>query len=65
MIRRIEEDYSFDQHGTGGPVAGEIVAPDEADAADFFRRMSAVKPIQSHPNVNEDGEEQKRAPELR
>ena len=62
MIRRIEEDYSFDQHGTG-PVAGEIVAPDEDDAASFFRRMSAVKPIQSHPNVNE--EEQKRAPEPR
>ena len=62
MIRRIEEDYSFDQHGEG-PVAGEIIAPDEDDQSDFFRRMSVVKPLQSHPNVN--GEEQKRAPDPR
>ena len=41
MIQRLEEGYSFDEHGrAAGPVSGEIVAPNDDEAESFFKNMN-------------------------
>ena len=41
FIQRLEEGYSFEEHGrAAGPVSGEIVPPDDDEAESFFKNMN-------------------------
>ena len=44
MIRKLEDDYSFEENGrAAGPVSGEIVPPDDDEAESFFKNMGDPK----------------------